>query len=116
MNINKLFDEMKKIEVLLDSNFGATGENIKDKLASAKKQLPVGVGEKIGYLVRICERANDGETIDEEELKQSKYWLRAIYPYLTNGVDRGPHWGARIIWLILAAAACYAAYHFLLTK
>ena len=61
ISASKLISEMKKIEGLLDSNFNATGSNLRDKILTATKQMPKGIVEKLTYLAGLYERAQHVE-------------------------------------------------------
>ncbi len=113
ISASKLISEMKKIEGLLDSNFDATGSNLRDKILTATKQMPKGIVEKLTYLAGLYERAQAGEKLSSDELRQAGYWINAVYPYITNGAQIRANWGSKLVWLVLAAAACFAAFYFL---
>lgn len=116
MNTKKLITEMERIETFLDDNIDATGSNFRDKILTSTKGLPKGVVEKLNYLAGLLERAQEGENLSAAELKQAGFYVNAVYPYVSNGVQykqNKSRWASRLIWLVLAAAAIYVAYKFL---
>lgn len=113
MNTKQLIDAVKRIESILDETFNATGSNFRDKIVTTANQMPKGIVEKLNYLAGLYERAQTGEKLSADELKQAGFFVNAIEPYVTNGARRSTHWVSRIVWLILAALAVFVAYKLL---
>lgn len=113
MTANQLNAEIKKIERLLEQDFGATGSNFRDKIVTSANQLPKGIVEKLNYLAGLHERVATGKSLSAAELKQAGFYVNAIYPYVTNGAVRRSKWGFKIVWLIILLGALTFAYKYL---
>lgn len=113
LSSGKFLTEMEKIENMLVNNLEAEGSNLSAKVVSVEKQVPKGVYEKLTFLAGLYDRLEKGEKADPADLKQAGFWIDAVWPYVSNGLERGPHWGSRIIWIALAVFVVLLAFRFL---
>jgi len=113
LSVGKFLSEMEKIERMLVNNFDAEGSTFSAKIVAIQKEVPKGINEKLSFLADLYDRVKKGEKPDPADLKQAGFWINAVWPYVSNGAQRGAHWGSRIVWLVIAIIAAALAYHFL---
>ncbi len=113
LSAGKFLSEMKKIEQMLVNNLDAEGSSFTAKVVRVQKQVPKGVGEKLSFLADLYDRIRNGEKPDPADLKQAGFWINAVWPYVSNGAQRGLGNRSRFIWIVLAIAALAVAYYFL---
>lgn len=103
VNVSKFVSEMKRIEILLEDNFDATGPTFSSKVVAVCKEVPKGVFDKLSYLANLLERVEQGEKLTPSELKQAGFWIDAVWPYMSNGVPRHSTWKLRLLGIIIVA-------------
>ena len=109
LSAGKLKSELNKLGELMDRNFDTTGEPFAAKVVEVAGQVPKGVFDKLSFLASLSDKLEKNVPIAATDLKQAGYWINAVWPYLSNGVERKSRWPRRIalILILLLAAATY---------